>query len=302
MAPRASQYVEAFRTLEGVSFVDTFRLGACVMRSVPFIMRAAYRSAMRIALKEVMRGKELNCVSRVVEEARPVTQAHQLYSRRSRPQRDEEERHSDRGRSLEQLGEMSAARGALEAASVAPGTMATSVKLTDPLRRPPVAGDELCQEVVNSAPERLFQLDPVEFLLCARTARQGAATGPLGMTADHLFPIPEDKADSLLLLEAVSGLATGDVPTEIIEGLRLGRLTALQKPDGGVREIVVGDIVRRLVASTLTMQVSKQAEKATAPTGACCGCTVHIVQTLRDLDSNATMVACGSRSANVCKI
>ena len=44
----------------------------------------------------------------------------------------------------------------------------------------------------------------------------------------------------------------------------MGRSTALAKPDGGVREIVVGDIVRRLVAKTMAKQVSKKAEKATA--------------------------------------
>ena len=46
---------------------------------------------------------------------------------------------------------------------------------------------------------------------------------------------------------------------------RLGRMIALQKPDGGVRGIVVGDIIRRLVARTVATQVSKQAEVAIAP-------------------------------------
>ena len=80
---------------------------------------------------------------------------------------------------------------------------------------------------------------------------------------------------------------------EIIEGLRVGRLTALQKPDGGVRGIVVGDILRRLVART----TAKQAEKATAPfqyalsTKAGCECIAHIVQSLTDVDSNAAIVS-----------
>ena len=52
---------------------------------------------------------------------------------------------------------------------------------------------------------------------------------------------------------------------EIIEGFRVGRWMALQKPDGGVRGIVVGDTVRQLVARTMAKQVAKQAEKATAP-------------------------------------
>ena len=110
------------------------------------------------------------------------------------------------------------------------------------------------------------------------------------MTADHLSTILDNEADSMLLVAACS---KGDV----IEGLRVGRLTALQKPDGGVRGIVVGDIVRRLVARTMAKQVAKQAEKATAPfqyalsTKAGCECIAHIVQSLTDVDSNATVVS-----------
>ena len=194
--------------------------------------------------------------------------AHQISSRRRRrPQRDQEKRRADRARSLVQMGELSAARGALEAALVALGTMATLAKLTDPERRPPLPREELCQEVVSSVPERFFELDPVEFGVSVRTARRWAEAGSSGMTADHLSTILDNEADSMLLVEAssrfgsrgcaigvikglrlrfsgppksqaCSRLAAGDVPTEIIEGLRL-RLTALQNPNGGVRGLVV---------------------------------------------------------------
>ena len=43
---------------------------------------------------------------------------------------------------------------------------------------------------------------------------------------------------------------------EIMDAIRLGRLTALRKPNGGVRGIVVGDIVRRLVGRTMAQQFS----------------------------------------------
>ena len=94
----------------------------------------------------------------------------------------------------------------------------------------------------------------------------------------------------------VSKLACGDVPEEVIDGIRLGRLTALNKPDGGVRGIVVGDIIRRLVARTMAKQVAKKAEKATAPfqyalsTKAGCECIAHILQALTDRDANAIVV------------
>ena len=50
-----------------------------------------------------------------------------------------------------------------------------------------------------------------------------------------------------------------------MEGIRLGRLAALQKPDGGVREIVVGDIMRRLVARTMAKRVAGRGGESYSP-------------------------------------
>ena len=44
-----------------------------------------------------------------------------------------------------------------------------------------------------------------------------------------------------------------------------GEMTALLKPNGSVRGIVAGDIVRRLVARTIAQHMSDVAEAATAP-------------------------------------
>ena len=109
------------------------------------------------------------------------------------------------------------------------------------------------------------QLDTDEFLVCLRKSRRGTAVGPSGVTLDHLFPLLESEADSQLFAQVGVLLSVGNVPEPILEGIRLGRMTALQKPDGGVRGIVVGDTIRRLVARTMAKQVSKQAEVAIAP-------------------------------------
>ena len=115
------------------------------------------------------------------------------------------------------------------------------------------------------------------------------------MTADHLFPILESEVDSGMLVQVASRLAVGDIPEEVVDGIRFGRLTALAKPDGG-EGIVVGDIVLRLVARTMAKQVAKKAEKATSPfqhalsTRAGCECVAHIVQAVTDQDVNATVV------------
>ena len=63
--PRPSQCNAAFRILEGVSLVEIFHRRACVMRSVPFVVRGAYRMAMRIALHQVVTGRDQNSEVRV---------------------------------------------------------------------------------------------------------------------------------------------------------------------------------------------------------------------------------------------
>ena len=147
---------------------------------------------------------------------------------------------------------------------MAPGTIATLRALTDPDRRPPVPKEEKSRAVAEAQPAERFQLASEEFLICVRNARRGAAVGPSGMTSDHLFPVLESEVVDLLT-QVASLLAVGQVPGEILEAIWLERLTAWSKPDGRVRGMVVGDILRRLVARTIAKQVSKKAEAATAP-------------------------------------
>ena len=92
-------------------------------------------------------------------------------------------------------------------------------------------------------------------------------------------------------------LARAAVPNDIVELVRLGRMTVLQKPNGGVRGIVAGDIIRRLVARTISQQLSSVVERATAPfqyalsTKSGGECTVHALQALTDLDERATVLS-----------
>ena len=76
----------------------------------------------------------------------------------------------------------------------------------------------MSEEVSVAEPAEPFVFDSLEFLVCFRKARRGAAAGPSGMTSDHLFPVLENAR-------------SGEVPDEIIEAIRLGRLTALSKPE-----------------------------------------------------------------------
>ena len=84
----------------------------------------------------------------------------------------------------------------------------------------------------------------------------------------------------------------------IVDVIRLGRITALQKLTGGVRGIVVGDILRRLVSiRTIAQQMSDVVEAATAlyqhalSTRVGTECIAHILQTLTEDDPRTTVLS-----------
>ena len=99
------------------------------------------------------------------------------------------------------------------------------------------------------------EVDPDKFARNLRSARKGAP-GPSGMTSEHLRPLLSHPNDVLMLHPMGEELARGQVPQVVIEAIRVGRMTALQKPDGGVRGIVAGDILRRLVGRTIAQQIN----------------------------------------------
>ena len=85
------------------------------------------------------------------------------------------------------------------------------------------------------------------------------------MTSEHLRPLLQSEKDMTLFWQIAQDLARAAVPDVIVDSVRLGRITALQKPNGGVRGIIAGDMFRRLVARTMSQQLSKAVEGATSP-------------------------------------
>ena len=69
------------------------------------------------------------------------------------------------------------------------------------------------------------------------------------MTNEHFRILLSNPSHFQWLFRAAEELAKGDIPAVVVDVVRLGRMTALQKPDGGVRGIVVGDVLRRLVGA-----------------------------------------------------
>ena len=77
----------------------------------------------------------------------------------------------------------------------------------------------------------------------------------------------------------------------------------MRKTNGGVRGIVVGDVVRRLVARTVAQQLGPSVEAATAPyqyaisTRAGSECIAHVIQGLTELNPEATVLSIDGISA-----
>ena len=123
------------------------------------------------------------------------------------------------------------------------------------------------------------------------------------MTTEHLRPLLDSQRDMNLLHEVCQQLARAEVSLTIIDAIRLGRMTALTKPNGGVRGIVSGDVIRRLTARTIAQQLGKVVEAATAPfqyalsTRAGCECVAHILQALCEINPQTTVVSVDGISA-----
>ena len=217
--------------------------------------------------------------------------------RRRRRPGDDLERRAARAEMLVHLGELSSARQALEGASVAPGSDQTLAMLSDPAKRPPVLRDPIPEEVSRHVPSSPFELDEHRLLRNLRSARRGAAGGPSGMTVEHLRILLDNTRDSRMFFRICEKLAQGKVPDPIIAAIRVGRMTALRKPDGGVRGIVAGDVIRRLVARTIVQQLEKTVEVATAPyqyalsTRSGCECIAHSLQSMCEMDHTCTVLS-----------
>ena len=116
-------------------------------------------------------------------------------------------------------------------------------------------------------------------------------------------PLLENSSDAESLCEVAELLSRGHIRHEVLSVIGMGRLTALQKPTGGVWGTVAGDTLRRLVALTVARQIRQQVERATAPfqhalsTRAGCECIAHALQALTDQGPQSTVLSVGGIGA-----
>ena len=158
-------------------------------------------------------------------------------------------------------GDLSRARHTLTSLPLAPGTAATLAALRDPARRPPTLLRPIPEEVRRAAapPPTRFSAQIVADAL--RSAKRGSAAGLSGSTTDHYKTLLADEEALDLLAVAVTRLAAADLPAPALAALRLARLTAIQKPDGGVR----GDAFRRLASRVLARHYAATFDRLTRP-------------------------------------
>ena len=324
---------EGLRSLDHVDLVHLFSIRAVVMKSPPKFVRGAYRAAMRIALEEIVLGHQAQNEDRqsrgwklfvllarmllfrprgglipkqrildrfaefaqgswteLLISSRECSEAARKGSvRRRRTQTDSLEKRAEKAQMLILMEKVSAGRHALDGAPVAPGTQDTLNQLR---RRPQVPREPVPPELMRS--ENLFTLDHDLFTKNLKCARRGAAGGLSGMTACQNL---DNTRDTELFCQVGEHLARGEIPGDVLHAIRMGRMTALQKASGGVRGIVAGDMVRRLVAKTIAQQTRAPVEVATAPfqyalsTRAGRECVAHALQALTDADPRATILS-----------
>ena len=117
------------------------------------------------------------------------------------------------------------------------------------------------------------------------------------MTTDNIKVVFESERDCTSLWRTCQEFARRLIPAKIFQAVRIGRMTALQKPQGGVRGIVVGDFMRRVVARTFAQQLRLAVGQHTSPfqfalsTKSGCERVAHIAQAMTDLDPTTTLLS-----------
>jgi hypothetical protein len=124
-------------------------------------------------------------------------------------------------------------------------------ELRDPSRRPAAPYEPPDDQITTFQPEQPAELPMATIIQNLRCSRKRAAPGPSGLTADTLRLLLDDAPATHQVATVAQHVARAQVPATIASALGLGRVVALQKPNGRVRGIIIGDFPRRLVARSL---------------------------------------------------
>jgi hypothetical protein len=99
-----------------------------------------------------------------------------------------------------------------------------------------------------------------------RSAPRKSSAGCSGLTYDHLRDaVLDDETLAAQLTTLVQRLGDGSLPPAAAELLADSRLIPLEKPDGGIRPIAIGDVLRRLSARILLRHCRDAIDEHFAP-------------------------------------
>ena len=221
-------------------------------------------------------------------------------SSRSRRELDEEqarERRRDEAERRIAIREVSRARTLLTSSGIAPGTQETLDELSNEDLRPIELSQDLPTAAMQHQPLEQLDLDPKLLLQALRSAGRGSAPDLAGMRYEHLRVMADEERDWALVSELAHDFARAKVPEEVMQALRLGRMTALKKDNGKIRGIVAGSILRRLVCKTVAMQFSDHFLERTSPfqfalqTKAGTDALAHTLRLVTDSDPDTVVVS-----------
>ena len=148
---------------------------------------------------------------------------------------------------------------------MAPGTEHTLAELCNPDRRPQQPYHEPDPAITNFEPDDPLHIQRHLLISLLRRTRRGAVPGPSGLTGEALRFVLDDEEATTRFVQVAECLARGQVPVAVSELLGLGRMVALPKANGGVRGLVIGDLLRRVVARALAQMFSHQFQSACSP-------------------------------------
>ena len=200
-------------------------------------------------------------------------------------------------------GQLSRARQVLTAGVLAPGDDTTLAALRDPARRPPVPRQEIAAESLQVDPAHRVALTVQQVAEALRSTKRGAAPGLSGATAEQYKLLLDEPSVLEAFTAVVNSLARAEVPATVADALALSRLTALRKPNGGVRGIATGDVLRRLVSRVLARTFADVFDRATRPyqyalsTRTGTDALAAVLRAAVEMDPEAVVVSLEGRSA-----
>ena len=106
-------------------------------------------------------------------------------------------------------------------------------------------------EAVEHRPEKPLEFNCFKLLEALRSAGRGSAQDLAGMRYEHLRVLVEDDQMWSLFGDLAQDFAQAEVPHDVMQALRVGRMTALREKGDEVRGIVAGSVLRRLVCKTV---------------------------------------------------